>query len=216
MGPLPHRRSGDRPPPRRAARAAARSSIPLSLALALWAAPADDASATQAPDDVGDALTWDADPGCPRERFDHALARYLDGAAAGARPQLTIAARVRRDSSGWRVTLRIDDPRAPGATGERELTAARCETAAAAAAFVVAVAIDPDLVARAGVEVEDERADTTPTPPPDDPGDPEDPPLDASAPVVPEPGPATPEPPPGSSAARDPNTPPPEPEPMPS
>jgi hypothetical protein len=126
----------------------------LLLAALLLAAPAH---AAEPPVE----LSWDAPASCPAEAFHAPLRRYL-GARASTGPTLPVQVRLREAARGrWQLDLDI------AAAGARRLTAERCETAADAAAFIVAQALT--------------NAAPTPTPPdappPDDPQSPTPPAL---------------------------------------
>ncbi|MBL8973159.1 MAG: hypothetical protein JNK56_21415, partial [Myxococcales bacterium] len=127
-------------------------------------------------------LRWDAPASCPAAAFHAPLRRYLGARAPTS--TLAVRARVREPAPGrWQLDLHL----ASGAN--RRLTAARCDTVADAAAFIVAQAL-ADADAAAPRPTSPPPASPPPLiPDPPDP-DPAPPPAPASAPdpVTPEPG----------------------------
>jgi len=116
-------------------------------------------------------LSWDAPASCPAEAFHAPLRRYL-GDRVSSGPALPVQVRLREAARGrWQLDLDI------AAAGARRLTAERCETAADAAAFIVAQALTSAAPAPTLREAT----------PPDDPQLP-DPQLPAPPALVPEPG----------------------------
>lgn len=98
--------------------------------------------ALQAPAEVD--LTWQGPPSCGDADFHSNLASYLDG--DGARRAVRVAVDIRPDERGhWLALLRYETDR--GRT-KRELHGRSCAEVSAAAAFVIAVVVDPGVLAR--------------------------------------------------------------------
>ncbi|MFY0534508.1 hypothetical protein [Nannocystis pusilla] len=108
-------------------------------------------------------IEWDAPAGCPDAAVLRAeISRHLDPAAAAAATG-SIRVQARPDGAGWHVAVAIATD---GRTQERTLAVASCDAAVRAAAFVIAIAVDP-----ARREPEDVvPAPPDPTPPPPKPG----------------------------------------------
>ncbi|WAS91577.1 hypothetical protein [Nannocystis punicea] len=124
------------------------------------------------------AIVWDAPAGCPdAEALTAELSRNLDSAAEAA-PTESIRVQARPSGEGWRVVVAIDTD---GRTQERTLVVASCDAAVRAAAFVIAIAVDP---------ARREPQDVVPAPPA--PAAPSEPKPEAVAEPAPEPAkPAT-------------------------
>ncbi|MCY1065420.1 hypothetical protein OV090_11640 [Nannocystis sp. RBIL2] len=86
------------------------------------------------------SIEWDAPAGCPDAEVLRAeISRHLDPAAAsGATGSIRVQARP--DGAGWHVAVAIATD---GRTQERTLAVASCDAAVRAAAFVIAIAVDP-------------------------------------------------------------------------
>ena len=108
-------------------------------------------------------LAWDAagaESVCPSTNEVLADIERLLGNGAAARKSLVARARVRRSGAGWRVTI---STKTEERAAERAFTAATCKEAAAAAALIMALAVDES----AGTSRVDEPPPTAvePTPP---------------------------------------------------
>lgn len=98
--------------------------------------------ALQAPAEVD--LTWQGPPSCSDADFQSSLTSYLVG--GGAQRAVRVAVDVRPDRRGqWLALLRYETDR--GRT-TRELRGDSCAEVSAAAAFVIAVVVDPGVLAR--------------------------------------------------------------------
>ncbi len=93
------------------------------------------------------ALTWDAAEGCPDADWAQARLRERLGRPLADRAQEPLLARAALIRDGDRFVLTLHTEQA-GATGDRALAAAACAELAEAAVLVLALAIDPDAVAR--------------------------------------------------------------------
>lgn len=150
------------------------------------------AGPARAGDDI--KLRWDAPASCPVASFRAPLRRYL-GARPAAGAGLPVEIRLRQPGPGrWQLDLDI-----PGAD-PRRLTAARCDTIADAAAFIVAQAL-----ADAAAKPPPPPTTSPPVPPPTlpsppDPGPPSLPPDLIPAPPADPTPPGTPASDPGSLA----------------
>lgn len=158
--------------------------------------------ATQVPEPPrGDALVWDAPPGCPdRLALTDAIAARLGRAPAP--DELTLVGRIAQDGAArYHLELRLT---VDGHTQTRRLTTRRCAALIDAAALLVRLALDPAATDAAPeslltLDVAPEDGD----PPPDAPASPatSDPPRPAPAPAPtgptaqPDPLPPTPAPP---------------------
>lgn len=111
----------------------------LALLVAVRAGPAG------APDgDVtGLTLHWDAPAECPEEAHVRDRVGALLGPDAAAADGVVVDGAVSKHGAAYRLTLRVA---ARGEEGERTLEGATCDEVADAAAFIVAIAIDPDAV----------------------------------------------------------------------
>ncbi|MDC0716711.1 hypothetical protein [Nannocystis bainbridge] len=118
------------------------------------------------------AIVWDAPPGCPDgAALTAEISRHLDPTSAPA-PTGSIRVQARPSGERWHVVVAIE---AEGRTQERTLAVASCDAAVRAAAFVIAIAVDP---------AQREPQDVVPAPPA----------PAASAPGPDEAGPAAPRP----------------------
>lgn len=109
-------------------------------------------------------IEWDAPAGCPDAEVLRAeISRHLDPAAAAAATG-SIRVQARPDGAGWHVAVAIATD---GRTQERTLAVASCDAAVRAAAFVIAIAVDP---ARREPEDVVPAPPDPPTPPPAKPG----------------------------------------------
>lgn len=87
-------------------------------------------------------VSWEAPASCPRGSWVEArIDELLDGSSWNG---FTANGRVEASPDhGWTLTLQIRRP--DGSLGQRTVTARRCEELAEAAAFMLAVAVDPSL-----------------------------------------------------------------------
>ncbi|WP_434424665.1 hypothetical protein [Nannocystis pusilla] len=143
-------------------------------------------------------IEWDAPAGCPdAEVLQAEISRHL-GPAAAAAATGSIRVQARPDGAGWHVAVAIATD---GRTQERTLAVASCDAAVRAAAFVIAIAVDP---ARREPEDVVPAPPEPPTPPPPKPGP--EPQPEAAGDGGPAPAPAEVEaltpPAPGSQAPR--------------
>lgn len=138
---------------------------------------------------AGVDVAWSGDPTCPSDRFLRGLAVHLEGRAPG--PPIRVAVTVRRAADVWSADLALTTADGPGA---RSVTGPTCASVSAAAAFITALVVDPDL----------RVADPEP-PAPEPAAIPEPPPpaaLPEPPPSVAEPAPATSPPPPRPATRR--------------
>jgi hypothetical protein len=92
------------------------------------------------PDD-GIVVQWSGPPTCPRADFDEALADYLPGAVDD---HVRVVVRVdERSPDRWHLELVFDDGRS-----SRALQGRSCTEVVGAAAWIVAIAIDPSVADR--------------------------------------------------------------------
>lgn len=109
-------------------------------ALALWIAPPPSGG-------TDELVRWDAPESCPtRAQLEQAIAHDLGRPLAphdAARVHASASARPRSDRR-WELALTIEPRDAPAVA--RTVVAERCELLADAAALMIAVAIDPDLL----------------------------------------------------------------------
>jgi len=85
-------------------------------------------------------IAWDAPAGCPdADALAGEVARHVDATAIAAE-STSIRVRARPQERGWSVVVAIDGD---GRTQERTLAVDSCEAAVRAAAFVIALAVDP-------------------------------------------------------------------------
>ncbi|MCY1061492.1 hypothetical protein [Nannocystis sp. SCPEA4] len=85
-------------------------------------------------------IAWDAPPGCPDAgALTAEISRHIDPAADTGQP-VTIRVQARPADGRWSVVVVIE---ADGRTQERTLAVESCEAAVRAAAFVIAIAVDP-------------------------------------------------------------------------
>lgn len=85
-------------------------------------------------------IAWDAPAGCPgADALTAELARHVDPAALAAEPAI-IRVRARPKGERWAVVVAIE---VDGRTQERTLAVESCDAAVRAAAFVIAIAVDP-------------------------------------------------------------------------
>ncbi len=108
------------------------------------------------------ALEWVAPEGCPdAAHVEREVERLLAGMSASGGPYLQARAEVRQNESGlWHVELRTTGRQGAGL---RTVTAESCRALADATALILALAIDPALVATSG---EPESSGPTPSTPP--------------------------------------------------
>lgn len=94
------------------------------------------------------ALSWQAPAACPaREAWLGSLRARVDPTVwAEAAPKLRASVRIEARASGYALALETE---LDGATGQRQLEAARCEELVEASALIVALAIDPSAAERA-------------------------------------------------------------------
>lgn len=91
-------------------------------------------------------LHWNAPPGCPTETdFQRRVAEYLGPVTSSARAQTVADVVVGVQSTSFHVTVRIDQH---GQKRLRVLDTVSCAEALNASSFIVAFAIDPNVVAR--------------------------------------------------------------------
>lgn len=107
-------------------------------------------------------VQWDGDSTCPSDQFRRSLATHLADVAAG--PPIRVSVTVRRDADAWSLELALATPDGPSA---RTLAGPSCASVSAAAAFITALVVDPNLRI------------PEPTPPPN--SDPADPPTTTSS-----------------------------------
>ncbi|MDI1432967.1 hypothetical protein [Polyangium sorediatum] len=115
-------------------------------------------------------LRWSAPEGCPTAAVVSAeVDRLLGGRGAQAAP-LDVTAEVKRDEAGrFRVRLETRSEEGPRT---REVEATSCAALGEAAALIIAMMIDPDVIAEPPPEVPpttQTEAHITPSPPPHDP-----------------------------------------------
>ncbi|MBZ5714935.1 hypothetical protein [Nannocystis pusilla] len=122
-------------------------------------------------------IAWDAPPGCPDTgALTAEIARHLDTAADTDLP-VDIRVQARPADGRWSVVVVIA---ADGRTQERTLAVESCEAAVRAAAFVIAIAVDP-----AGREPPPDVVPAPPAPAPPPAAKAIDPVEPAPAPVLP-------------------------------
>ncbi|MBL9106286.1 MAG: hypothetical protein JNL82_35515 [Myxococcales bacterium] len=85
-------------------------------------------------------VQWDGDPTCPSDQFRRSLAGHLAGVAAG--PPIRVVVTVRAQQDAWSAELALITPDGPGA---RSVSGPTCASVSAAAAFITALVVDPDL-----------------------------------------------------------------------
>jgi hypothetical protein len=93
------------------------------------------------------ALTWQAAEGCPDADWAHGRLNERLGRALADRAQDPLAATATLAREGERFVLTLHTVQA-GVAGDRALAASSCAELAEAAVLVLALAIDPDAVAR--------------------------------------------------------------------
>lgn len=152
--------------------------LPLALLLGLHAV----APPALPPEPAGLELRWDAPPECPDRAqllaaIDATLGAAGQAGAEAARGPLTVHGRVSAEpSAGFVVWLELDEGRA----GTRELRGASCKELTHAAALVIAMTLDPRLLAQQHAS---EAEHVAPEPPPPVPTEPS---------AVPQPSPSEP------------------------
>jgi hypothetical protein len=114
--------------------------LPLALLLGLRAIAPEPASAPP-----GLELRWEAPPECPsRAQLLAAIDAILGEVDEGEHPSLRVRGHVRAGTNGFQLRLVLDN----GHASMRELRDTSCEELTEAAALVIAMTIDPRLLAR--------------------------------------------------------------------
>jgi hypothetical protein len=85
-------------------------------------------------------VQWAGDPTCPSDQFRRSLAGHLAGVAAG--PPIRVVVTVRAQQHAWSAELALTTPDGPGV---RSVSGPTCASVSAAAAFITALVVDPDL-----------------------------------------------------------------------
>jgi hypothetical protein len=123
-------------------------------------------------------LDWPSHEGCPRREEVLAEAyRLLGGRPEASARRVRAAATVTPNAGKWRLEMQTESD---GARGKRSLSAETCRALGEAAALILALAYDPEAVAR-----HDSRVD--PAPPPKEPPAPRAEPLPSPPPPAPPP-----------------------------